>query len=261
MNMERIDADLFYDRGVVGASGATKQGHRGIGADWFFRREDPVAMPHFLHRVAAQPWKFAAVVFGFGFFAVFIRQADIWFQIILGAPIFEEMVKFGLALLLANGLMWLLGAGRLRHWTSPWWLLLRLPLALVVGAGFGFMEHYTTYASEDASSYFWRVMFHGLSGAASMIAFQAVLPSPDLRVRWLAMVPSIFLHYVNNYGAVILGVGSLAVAPLGVAAEILSTGVVMLLAAIVVLILVAPRLARSGLGALARRLPEETKEA
>ncbi len=261
MTVERIDADLFYDPAIVGVSGGNKNGHRGIQAERFFRREDPIGMPHFLHRVAAQPWKFAAVVFGFGFFAVFIRQANIFFQIILGAPIFEEMVKFGLALLIATALLWVLGAGRLRQWESPWWLFIRLPAALAVGAGFGFMEHYTTYPGETDLSFFWRVMFHSLATATSMIAYQAVLPSADLRVRWLAMVPSIFLHYVNNYGAIVLGVGSLLVSGLGLVAEVLSNFVVLTLAAMVLTMLAAPRLARTTLLWLTQRLPEETKEA
>lgn len=261
MSVERIDADLFYDPAIVGITGATKEGHRGIDGPRFFRHEDPVSKPHFLHRVAAQPWKFAAVVFGFGFFAVFIRQANIFFQIILGAPIFEEMVKFGLALLISTAILWLMGGGRLRSWENPWWLAIRLPAALAVGAGFGFMEHYTTYAEEPLSSYFWRVMFHALATATSMIAFQAVLPSRDLRVRWLAMAPSIFLHYVNNYGAVMLGVGSLLVSGLNVVAQILSNLVVITLASLVLTMLAVPSLARSSLVWLTQRLPEETKEA
>ncbi len=261
MTVERIDADLFYDDAIVGVTGAAHDGHRGLDAGGFFQRDDPVSMAHFLHRVAAQPWKFAAVVFGFGFFAVFIRQSNIFFQIILGAPIFEEMVKFGLAMLISTALIWLLGGARLRSWESPWWLAIRLPAALAVGAGFGFMEHYTTYASESDWSFFWRVMFHSLATGTSMIAFQAVLPSADLRVRWLAMVPAIFLHYVNNYGAVILGVGSLLISGLSTVASILSNVVVLTLAALVLSMLVAPNLARSSLVWLTQHLPAETKEA
>ncbi len=260
MTMRRIDADLFYDDAVVGIS-AGKEGHRGVAAERFYRRTDPVDQPHFLHRVAAQPWKFAAVVFGFGFFAVFIRQANIFFQIILGAPIFEEMVKFGLALLISTALLWIIGAARLRDWENPWWLAIRLPIALAVGAGFGWMEHYTTYPSESDWSYFWRVMFHGLATGTSMIAFQVVLPSRDLRVRWLAMVPAIFLHYVNNYGALVLGVSSLVIPGLATVAGILSNAVVITLLLLVLTMLLVPRLARQALVWLTQRLPEETKEA
>lgn len=257
--MDRLAPDLFYDPHVVGAAGIERRGHRGLDSDRFFVHEDPLShRAHFMLRVANRPWLFAGIVFGFGFFAVFVRQADLFTQIILGAPIFEEMVKFGLALLISLAIEWVAGGFMLRSWRHPGWLGLRLPIALAVGAGFGIMEHAFTYSSESRSSYVWRTLFHALATGTSMIVFHAVLLSRDVRTRWLAVLPSVFIHYLNNYAALVLGIGSLAIAPLATAASVWSMALVVSLGVMAVAFLVAPGWARRSMEQIASRLPVET---
>ena len=75
--MQRVDPDIFYDQAVVGATGVQRRGHRGLGARRFFVAHDPLAgRPHFMVRAAHRPWMFAAVLFGFGFFAVFVAMTE-----------------------------------------------------------------------------------------------------------------------------------------------------------------------------------------
>ncbi len=254
--MDRVDPDIFYDRNIVGAAGATRVGHRGVPADRFYRHEPP-QQPRALLEMARRPWAFAGAMFGLGFAAVFVRQAPIHLQIILGAPVFEEMVKFGAALLLGLALSWVLSGFRMTGWQHGAWALLRVPIALAVGAGFGWLEHATTYSAESDSSYAWRVAFHAVATGMSMVAFHAALRSPDVRIRWLCVVPAVALHYVNNYAAIVLGLGSIAVPALGDIAGLLSNTVVVLLAWFMLFAIVSPRTIRRWMEEWVARLPSE----
>lgn len=256
--MERIDPDLFYDRSIVGIEGAAQVGHRGIQAERFFTDEDPDdGRGRFVDRVALRPWRFAAVLFGMGFAAVFVRQAPIHLQIILGAPVFEEMLKFGLALLIGLAFSWLFSGGRMAGWEHWAWGFLRVPIALVVGAGFGVLEHDTTYPSESLDSYIWRVAFHAISTGTSMVAYHAALGSWDIRTRWLAVAPAVALHYVNNYSAIVLGASSLIVPFLADVAGLVSNTVVVLLGWFAFIMAVLPRMTRRWLERWVASLPTE----
>ena len=137
-------------------------------------------------------------MFGIGFYSVFLVQSHLLAQIVLGAPIFEEMLKFGLALLLVAYLPAGSGVGRVGV------VALRVVAAAAVGAGFGFLEHsLPAYSSESGLFLLWRVLFHGGSTLLSMLAFCGLESLADVRVRWLAVGPAVLLHYANNAGAVI----------------------------------------------------------
>ncbi len=71
-----------------------------VSPERFFSAPRPPERPHFLFRTANDPVRFAAVLLGAGAFAVFVQQAPLLYQLVLGAPLFEEALKFGLALLL-----------------------------------------------------------------------------------------------------------------------------------------------------------------
>lgn len=248
----------FYDRSVTGQVRVDRRTHRGVQPQRFYVREDPLrGMSPFLMRAARDPWMLALTVFGFGFVAVFVDQAPILVQIVLGAPIFEELVKLGLALLLANAVTFVLSGFRMDGWQHPAWLAVRLPLALAVGAGFGFLEHSTTYSEEDFWSYLWRVLFHSLSAGASMIVLQAVLQSRDVRTRWLAPLPSMFIHYLNNYAALLFGVGSLQWPGLGTVALWWSQVLVVVLGLAFIAALAVPGRVRGLLERVAIRLQLE----
>lgn len=197
---DRIDNAIFFDRHIQGITRVQVPGEmEAVGserlrADHFFRRPGPPPRDPLRH-FAADPWKLAGIMAGAGFLAVFVDQAPFLFQLVLGAPIFEELLKFGIALLLAYPL-------RFR--------LLRVPVALAVGAGFGWLEHALTYAAEGDRSFMWRVLFHALSTGLSMAVWQGLERMGDVRVRWGAPLGAIFLHYVNNAMAIPLALLGLA---------------------------------------------------
>lgn len=179
--MSRLDNDLFFDGRIVTMA---REEH----AESEFFVEPSHDTWTWWEKILHREWRIAMFLFGAGFLAVFVNQMPIYFQIVLGAPIFEEMFKFGLALLLV---FWI-----------PWGAI-RIPMALAIGGGFGVLEHYVTYVEEPNFSYFWRVAFHSLSTGTSMIFYQ-LMQSRD-RLTWpVALAPSVIIHYVNNTGAVII---------------------------------------------------------
>ena len=124
----------------------------------------------------------------------------------LGAPVFEEFFKVGLALLVCVPL--------LRLAESPargLVLIIRIVVAAAVGALFGWSEHFL-YSSEDTISYMSRLTFHSGAAALSMTTYSVLERVPDTRARWFSTIPSSFLHYANNgfgiFVALILGEGA-----------------------------------------------------
>ncbi len=149
----------------------------------------------FMHWSSRSLIRMAGTQLGLGFFSVFLIQSFILFQIAFGAPIFEEMFKFGLALLLVAYLP------QRMPWLVGW---LGVPVALAIGAGFGWMEHHTSYPEEDNLGYLWRVIFHAASTGLSMLLFAILLPLKDTRTRWLAIGPAVLVHYLNNAGGMVV---------------------------------------------------------
>jgi hypothetical protein len=173
----------------------------------FYPLPHPGAGMPLLWRNAASAVRFAAVLAGLGVFSVFIEQADSLTQLVLGAPVFEEFVKFGLALLLVAWIPRPLGVAG-----APV-VALRMLSAWAVGAGFGLMEHAVSYAGEDTGLWVSRTLFHGAAAGLSMACFTVLEALPDVRSRWLSTLPSSFLHYLVN-----------ASFPFQVAAELLLPG-------------------------------------
>lgn len=161
-----------------------------------FFRAAPPPRENVLARWAARPMKHGAIAFLVGFTGTLVLAANILTQIVLGAPVFEELWKFGLALMLVAALRVDLG-------------VLRLVIALVPGAGFGVMEHFLTYPDEPVEILVNRVVFHSGSTALSMAVYHAIAPVWDPRVRWAATIPASVVHWANNFGAVLLGFASL----------------------------------------------------
>lgn len=158
-----------------------------------FYGKAPTLHPHtgWLRRVAANRFKLGGLLVGLGFWAVFINQAPLPYQIVLGAPIFEEFFKVGLALLLVSLLRIRLGVLR--------WLVGAIP-----GAGFGVLEHYISWWTEPAELFLWRVVFHSGSSALGMATYHVLEPLLDTKVRFGMTVPGTLIHYTNNVAAVVL---------------------------------------------------------
>lgn len=197
-----IPDDLFYDPEVVGATVLGPPGRpkeEAVQDEAFYSRPGDATrgnLPILLWRIAAKEYRLAGVLFLFGFFTVFVNQAPLVYQIVLGAPIFEEFLKFGLAMLIAIPLRA---------------MALRLPVAFAVGAGFGVLEHYVTYPDESTVQFYGRIAFHGGATALSLIAYHAVAVLPDVRSRFLATLPATLIHFANNFLAVL----TLALIPAG----------------------------------------------
>ncbi len=220
--------------------------------------------PPFATWSAVSEHRFAGLLLVAGFFAVFVDQAMIMYQLVLGAPIFEEMFKFGLALLLAAPIAVKTASGRLAGELARWPLaaligaglgaivatdplisaqipdawqgistanaaligaaafviltavarlaaiglplgvlgLVRVPLAFAVGAGFGIIEHASTYSDEPLRIFYGRLAFHGGATALSMTLYSIVATLRPVGVRWFALVPSMVLHWLNNASAI-----------------------------------------------------------
>lgn len=147
-------------------------------------------------RLAATSRRFSIAIFLIGWAGI-LFQASFLQQVVFGAPVFEELAKVGLALVPVAFL-------RIRS------LPLRLALAWASGAGFGIMEHYVTYSDESMSMYGQRIAFHALATGLSMLYYHAFETLPDVRTRWAATLPSTLVHWANNFGAVALGLSSIA---------------------------------------------------
>lgn len=132
------------------------------------------------------------------FLAMFQLTAGLFYHLIIVAPIFEELFKFGLALTVASLL-------RLR---AP---LLRFAAGVLSGSAFGVLEHFVSYSTEPALLFADRVLFHSGATALSMVAFTVLESYPDPAVRWVATVPATLVHAANNLAAVLVALLAVAV--------------------------------------------------
>ena len=189
---DRIPNDVFFGA----SSGAAVQASVSE-AVFYAGRERPPAETPLATRAAATPLRFAAVVLLVGWAGI-LFQASFFQQVVIGAPLFEELAKIGPPLLLVALL-------RIRT------LWIRLPLAWASGAAFGVLEHTITYPGEPFASYVERVLFHALSPGVSMLFYTALEDAADVRARWATTaVPTLF-HWANNFMAVVLGFGAIFV--------------------------------------------------
>jgi hypothetical protein len=155
-----------------------------------------------LTRWAEDPVRHAGVLTVLGVFGVFFEQSNVFFQIVIGAPVFEELLKFGVAL----------GVVALLRIDSR---VVLFVLALASGAGFGIMEHYVTYPDEAVEALRFRVAFHGGSCAMSAAAYGAIRESVDLHARWAVTLPASVVHWANNFVALAVGLTSIASGEVG----------------------------------------------
>lgn len=202
----------------------------------FYGEDRPrVAEEPFTVRFAKNPLAFAGILFLLGWIGIFAQRGFLR-QLVVGAPVFEEFAKLGLALAFVTLL-------RVR---SVW---LRVPFGWASGAAFGIMEHFLSYSDEPMLLIVDRVAFHAAACGLSMAVYSLVEPLADARSRWMSTVASTLLHWANNFGAVLLGLVGLVFG----AADIIDMGwsLVITASAFVLTLLVAvgrnrfrPRVAR-----------------
>lgn len=188
---ERYENDRFFAAPSLGHAPAS------IPEEVFYAGPRPAPETSLTTRLTASPFRFAAALFLVGWAGI-LFQASFLQQVVFGAPVFEEFAKFGLALLV----------GATLGLRAPWLLI---PLAWLSGGGFGYMEHHVTYPDEDLFSYGERIAFHATTAGLSMAVFCALRDAPDTRALWATTALSTLLHWANNFGAVVLGLGGVLV--------------------------------------------------
>lgn len=207
-------------------------------------RRPPVELPLIL-RAAVRPLAFGGFLFLLGWLGILAQRSAIR-QVVVGAPVFEEMAKFGLALVVVSAL----GA---RH------LLARLPFAWLSGLGFGIFEHFLSYSDESVYSLAVRAAFHAGTCGLSMSVFSVLEPLEDVRARWGSTLVSSLLHWANNFAAIVLALVSVATPGADIVGDVWSTIVVVLaFGATIVVVTNRERLERAARAMLGRLLPPLT---
>lgn len=145
--------------------------------------------PNGLEELAEVPIYFALACAMLGLWSVLFVGLNIVQRIVLIAPIFEELLKFGVALAIGAAIF-----GR-----SMW---ARIGIALVIGCIFGLVEHSVTYAGEPDIIYLHRVLFHSISTMIAVAVYTSFEKRELTGLLWIAPIYPIILHYLNNAFAV-----------------------------------------------------------
>jgi hypothetical protein len=125
----------------------------------------------------------------FGLWAVLFVGISVQ-RIIIIAPIFEELLKFGVALLVGSTLF-------------DRSLAARIGVAVVVGTSFGLIEHATTYSAEPDFLYLFRTLFHATTTVLSISVYTVWESDGETTLLWIAPIYSMWIHFFNNTFAVI----------------------------------------------------------
>lgn len=148
---------------------------------WDFRT---YPKPSGMRGITASPSYFGFLCSLVGIWAVLFVGFSVQ-RIVVIAPIFEEFLKFGVALLISSVLF-----GRST--------LSRLGTGIIVGSLFGFIEHATTYSSEPSIFFLLRTLFHMATAMLSISMYSAFEAHEETVVIPLAPVYPILIHFFNN---------------------------------------------------------------
>lgn len=149
----------------------------------------PYPVPNKIRTTAISPVYFGSICSFFGLWAVLFAGLPVQRAIII-APIFEELIKFGVALLVGSTLFG-------RSMTA------RIGTSLVVGSLFGIIEHSTTYPTESYTYYLSRTFFHSATTTLSVISYTIFESQSRLRLQWIAPFYSMSVHFINNVFSVL----------------------------------------------------------
>jgi len=151
--------------------------------------------PQTLEEIPTSPIFFSFGCMIIGLWSVLFVGINITQRIIIIAPIFEELLKFGVALLIATALFG-------RSMSS------RIAVAIVVGTLFGLIEHSTTYASEPDILYLFRTAFHSITTVLSVSTYTLFEREGHDNLLAASLITPILLHFFNNafslFGGLIL---------------------------------------------------------
>src|SRR5438067_1120983 len=204
---ESIDNDAFFVTPRPRPAGPQPAS---VPEELFYGEERrPPAETPIIVRAAERPIALGGMLFLLGWLGILAQRSALR-QIVVGAPVFEEMAKFGLALAVVG----LLGA---RH------VVARLPFAWLSGLGFGVLEHFLSYGQEAWYELGVRAAFHAGSCGLSMAVYAILEGATDVRARWGATIPSSLLHWANNFAALVVGLASLVARGFDLVGEVWSS--------------------------------------
>lgn len=153
------------------------------------QKSRPYPRPTKLRALATSPAYFGFVSTFFGLWAVLF--VGVGFQrVIVIAPVFEELLKFGVALIVSSVLF-------------DRSMAARVGVALVVGSLFGVIEHTTTYPGESDLVYVYRTLFHAVTPAVSIGVYTMFKENDMGGMLWVAPVFPMLFHFFYNTFAVL----------------------------------------------------------
>lgn len=144
----------------------------------------PYPKPYSIRSIAMSPVYFGLTCTFFGLWSVLLVGIAIQ-RIILIAPIFEEILKFGVALLIGSILFD-------RSLTA------RAGVALVVGSLFGLIEHSTTYPMEADITFLFRTVFHAMTTVLSVTVYTIFESQAESKLQWISPAYSVIIHFFYN---------------------------------------------------------------
>lgn len=182
--------------------------------------------PSGLREVASSPLYFGIVCTVFGLWAVLFVGISIQ-RVVIIAPIFEELLKFGVALSVGSVLF---------DRSLP----ARIGVALVVGSTFGLVEHATTYPMEAETIHLFRTLFHATTTVLSVSVYTAFEAERKYRLQWIAPAYSMILHFFYNTFAVVSTVVSVSIygSPFAVVTLVYGSAAVLLAMGLLLLLVV-----------------------
>lgn len=164
----------------------------------FSQRElSPYPKPTEIREIAISPAYFGFFCTFFGLWAVLFVGVSIQ-RIIIIAPLFEELLKFGVALLIGSVLFD-------RSFTA------RIGVAIVIGSLFGLIEHTVTYATEPDAIYLFRTIFHMVTTALSVGIYTLFESQEEYRLVWISSAFSTLFHFLYNTFVVLSSIISVSI--------------------------------------------------
>lgn len=156
--------------------------------------------PPYGEAIAVSPGYLGVVYVALGIWAVLFTLID-FHRILIFAPLFEELLKFGVAILVGCSLYGRSTVGR-------------VGAGLLIGLMFGVIEHATTYPMEPDTTYLFRALFHMLTAGLSVSAYTVFESMEEPGLQWIAPAYPVIIHFFNNSFAVIVSVlGFLEILP------------------------------------------------
>lgn len=145
--------------------------------------------PTEIREIARSPVYFGFGCSVFGLWAVLFVGVGVQ-RVIVIAPIFEEALKFGVALLIGATLFGRSTGGR-------------VAVAAVAGLSFGVLEHATTYPTEPDAVYLYRSLFHTATTILSVSVYSHFESAHRVDLLWISPVLPIMFHFLYNTFAVL----------------------------------------------------------